>query len=109
MAGCDPIITEATVVEFKDPGLALKDTMVRKSRKRQTNNGYVAHVFKDTVNMGVIEIAVDNIRSMINKCQQKTTQVRTNMANQKAVRNYESVDKKVEQRQWDIQYWSDSG
>jgi len=59
-SGCDPIITEATVVEFKDPGLALKDTMVR-----------------------------------------------TNVANQKAIRNYESVDKKVEQRQWDIQYWYD--
>jgi len=59
-SGCDPIVTEATVAEFKDPGLALKDTMVR-----------------------------------------------TNMANEKAVRNYESVDKKVNQRQWDIQYWYD--
>jgi len=57
-SGCPEIITEASTREFKDPGLALKDTMVR-----------------------------------------------TNMANQKAIRNYESVDKKVEQRQWDIQYW----
>jgi len=59
-SGCDPIITDATTAEFKDPGLALKDTMVR-----------------------------------------------TNMSNQKAIRNYESVDKKVGQRQWDIQYWFD--
>jgi len=59
-SGCPAIITEASTADFKDPGLALKDTMVR-----------------------------------------------TNMANQKAIRNYESVDKKVEQRQWDIQYWYD--
>jgi len=59
-SGCDPIITEASTQDFKDPGLALKDTMVR-----------------------------------------------TNMTNQKAIKNYESVDKKVSQRQWDIQYWYD--
>ena len=33
--GCDPIITEASTQDFKDPGLALKDTMV--VLKRQTN------------------------------------------------------------------------
>ena len=35
--GCDPIITEATVAEFKDPGLALKDTMVNEGMLQEVD------------------------------------------------------------------------
>ena len=55
MLGCDPIITEATVVEFKDPGLALKDTMVRKSRDasdKQRRACFTRHLARHE-NMGV--------------------------------------------------------